>query len=325
MDHPSDSDTWTRILATECFRHASRCRHGATLAICPSGLTPCFDSSASRTRFGYSGSFGASTMVRCATTSTWGGWGSGWFGGGVLRDHDHVVVLTARPVQKVYDHLEDGTITQVPLMMHLLRLAGFPSSGDLEEDMTLGFQVLGSQHPGPGWMPRLDGRCSEPLDVETFIKCNRTYVFSKLRQAHVDANWSAMLEEVLQEREQGKLSGPYASPDDWPVQTVSVNDLPLLPTPLGLVCPAWSFSVQQSDKIRRCEDYRRSWRNATVGARDSPYHHTIESYTALARKWLSAGCDAVGHARRVSADSRTWSSVQLCGFDHTLRSHPMEA
>lgn len=202
------------------------------------------------------------------------------------------------------DHQEDGSITQVPVMMHLLRLSAFPNIADLEEDMTIGFDVLGRQHPGPGWMPRLDGKYSDPLDVETFLRCNREYIFGKLRQSHIDAHWSSMLDEILQEREQGKLSGPYASPDDWPVRTVSVAGLPLLPTPPGWVCPAWSFSVQQSDKIRRCEDYRRSWHNATVGARDSPHHHTIESYTALARAWISGGFDAVVWAHDMHAAYR---------------------
>ena len=207
-------------------------------------------------------------------------------------------------VRQVYDHKEDGTITQVPIFLHLLQQCHYPGISHLQEDLDYGFNVLGPQHPGVGWLPRLDNKYEHPLDLDTFVQANKTYIFDKLRSSRVDPHWQVMLEEILSEKEKGKLSGPYAAPADWPIPTTTVGDLPLLPTPHGLVCPAWSFSVVQSDKIRRCEDYRRSFHNATVRARDSPHHHTIEVYAALSRFWLRRGHDSVTWAHDMDAAYR---------------------
>ena len=39
--------------------------------------------------------------------------------------------------------------------------------------------------------------------------------------------------------------------------------------------PSFFFSVKQIDKVRRCEDFRRSGHNATVTAFDTPHHHDV--------------------------------------------------
>ena len=44
-----------------------------------------------------------------------------------------------------------------------------------------------------------------------------------------------------------------------------------------------SFSVEQQDKIRRCEDFRRSWHNARMVAHDAPIHHGVDYYVQLCR------------------------------------------
>lgn len=38
----------------------------------------------------------------------------------------------------------------------------------------------------------------------------------------------------------------------------------------------------QSDKIRRCEDFRRGVHNSTIGATDVPHHHNIGAYVSMA-------------------------------------------
>ena len=127
-------------------------------------------------------------------------------------------------------------------------------------------------------MPRLDGKYSSPLDIDTSIRANQDHITSRLSTARVDPHWEVMLEELLADRDKGKLTGPYKAPDYWPIPAISARGLPLLDLPTGNVCIATSFSVEQSGKIRRCEDYRRSWHNATIHAVDSPHHHTIEHY-----------------------------------------------
>ena len=69
-----------------------------------------------------------------------------------------------------------------------------------------------------------------------------------------------------------------------------------MPLPEGPMGVAMSFSVEQADKIRRCEDYRRSYHNATIRAGDSPHHHSIENYAELSKYWA-----------RKCGSSRTWA------------------
>lgn len=232
-------------------------------------------------------------------------------------------------VQQVYDHKEDENITQVPVLLYLLEQCGYPGLSDLAEDLHYGFNIIGPQHSGPGWLPRLDGRYSSPLDLPTFVRVNQQHVFERLLQPRVDPHWQVMLQELLSDREQGKLTGPYSAPTSWPVPTVTVENLELLQAPAGLICPATSFSVVQSDKVRRCEDYRRSWHNATVQVGDIPHHHTIETYSSLARQWLQRAGDCTTWAHDMDAAYRQlavrdvqFSFVLLTTpFGHTLWRH----
>ena len=188
-------------------------------------------------------------------------------------------------VREVYDHREDQNITQVPVLLHLLHECGYPGLQDMSMDLNEGFDILGPQHPGVGWQPRLDGRYATPLDIDTFLKVNKDHITSRIKSRHVDKHWEVMLDEILADRDKGKISGPYRAPLDWPFPSVSVKGLPLLPLPEGPMGVAMSFSVEQADKIRRCEDYRRSYHNSTIRAGDSPHHHSIEGYAELSRYW----------------------------------------
>ena len=207
-------------------------------------------------------------------------------------------------VQEVYNHQEDGNITQVPVILDLLRRCGYPGLAEMSMDLTEGFDILGQQHPGVGWQPRLDGRYATPLDIDTFLKVNKEHIFARIKSKQVDQHWEVMLDEILADKERGKLSGPYRAPADWPFPTVSVRGLPLLALPSGPIGVATSFSVVQADKIRRCEDYRRSYHNATIKASDSPYHHSISSYAELSKYWVRSCGSSLTWAQDLDAAYR---------------------
>ncbi len=102
------------------------------------------------------------------------------------------------------------------------------------------------------------------LSFEVFHQANQQYVVKKLRQGRVDEHWQVMLDELLEDRARGRLDGPFAAPDGWPVPAVGLPDEALQPLPDKEIYAAFCFSVCQSDKVRRCEDDRRSHHNETV-------------------------------------------------------------
>ena len=197
----------------------------------------------------------------------------------------------ASHVQEVYNQPGRPCVTQVPVFLQLLRDSGFPSMPDVEEDMQYGFALTGVQHAGPGWPVRQDERYSHPISDEQFRQLNRAYVKSKLKKAYVDPHWQTMLQEVLEERSRGRMVGPFSAPEDWPVRTVSVHGLPLLAAPSHHVYASVSFAVEQHDKVRRCEDFRRSWHNACMVAHDAPIHHGVDYYVQLCRWHFQQGKD----------------------------------
>ena len=212
----------------------------------------------------------------------------------VVDDIEHMVTdwgdftadwMSHRPahVQEVYMKQNRNSITQVPVFLQLLEDTGFPSMQDVVEDMTLGFALTGVQHAGPGWPRRQDEKYSHPLTDQQFGDLNNTYIHTKLKKAYVDPHWRTMLDEVLTEHQKGRMVGPFQAPASWPCQTVTVDNLPLLPAPDHHVYASVSFSVEQQDKIRRCEDFRRSWHNACMVAYDAPIHHGVDYYVQLCR------------------------------------------
>ena len=54
---------------------------------------------------------------------------------------------------------------QVPLLLHLLEHCNLPGLDELREDLTYGCQVLGTMRRGPGWLPRLDDKYSNPMNL----------------------------------------------------------------------------------------------------------------------------------------------------------------
>ena len=196
-------------------------------------------------------------------------------------------------IQKVYWHSDTGMVTQVPVLISLLERCNYPNMDELSEDLNHGFATVGTLHSGVGWWPRLDGRYQNQLSLETFKTANHAYVHQRLRQGLVDEHWEPMLQELLEDRNMGRLEGPFRAPSHWPVQTIGLPGEDLLETPDDQILAAFCFSVLQSDKIRRCEDHRRSHHNSTIAVSDVPHHDSIDAYVRLALWWLNRCSDPV--------------------------------
>ena len=130
------------------------------------------------------------------------------------------------------------------------------------------------------------------------MRLNQGHIHERLRRARVDAEWESLLSEVMTEVRAGRMEGPFEAPDCWPkaaVPVVGVSGFDVLrKCPDDRPCIAWAFSVVQegSDghrKVRRCEDYRRSFHNDTIEAFDIPPHDDIGVYVAMVRHLHSEG------------------------------------
>eukprot|EP00438_Fugacium_kawagutii_P028953 Skav210514 [mRNA] locus=scaffold3045:20256:22040:+ [translate_table: standard] len=89
------------------------------------------------------------------------------------------------------------------------------------------------------------------------------------------------------------MSGPFEAPSWWPCQTIAPPGLKLLRLDTEDIRVAFCFSVEQHDKIRRCEDLRRSGHNSTVVAFDTPHHHTVETFISLAASYAQSDIGSV--------------------------------
>ena len=202
--------------------------------------------------------------------------------------HDHWKATLPNHVAKVYS--QSGGFLQVPLWMWLLEQIKYPDVTTLAKELTVGFPTTGQLSPGAGWLPRLDSRYTSPISREEFLQVNKAYVARKLNSRLIDPHWKSMLDELVQEHQMGRVDGPFETPAEWGVPGTSVNGLPMMPAPHHHVLSAGCFAVQQSDKVRRCEDWRRSGHNSTVRVSDSPLHHTVDNYIASAVA-LADGCN----------------------------------
>ena len=187
-------------------------------------------------------------------------------------------------LQDVYSAKGTKLITQVPLLIHLLKLCGFEGTAELEEDLTQGFPMVGQIHSGSGWLPRKDERYSCPISMSKFHELNKAYVKDKLQKPKPSAHWRTMLDELLQDKAKGRVQGPFLAPASWQLQTVGVEGHPCQPPPTEEVYPALCFAVEQHDKVRRCEDFRRSFHNSTVAVDDCPHHHDLDLYIKLLQR-----------------------------------------
>ena len=201
-------------------------------------------------------------------------------------------------VQSAYKISDKGEYLQIPVFLELLRGCGYPDIDELTLELSRGLPMLGHIRPTAGWLPRTDGKYSAPIDFESFMRLNQGHIHERLRRARVDAEWESLLSEVMTEVRAGRMEGPFEAPDCWPkaaVPVVGVSGFDVLrKCPDDRPCIAWAFSVVQegSDghrKVRRCEDYRRSFHNDTIEAFDIPPHDDIGVYVAMVRHLHSEG------------------------------------
>ena len=115
-------------------------------------------------------------------------------------------------VRAVYTANDTKPVTQVPLLLHLLRECGYPGIADLERELTFGFPMTGALSPGAGWLPRTDERYAHPLDIAKFSDMNVAHLRDRLRKVTPSAHWHEMLVELLDDRAKGRLYGPFAAP-----------------------------------------------------------------------------------------------------------------
>ena len=190
--------------------------------------------------------------------------------------------------------LADGAIVQIPLLMHLLRGCGYPDCDNLEHDLNGGFPLLGELRRCPGWHPRTDDWYDHPITEATFASLNRDHIQSRTKCARADPEWQVMLDEVLHERAQGRVEGPFQAHPTWGFTAAEARPAELPAIPSGPAYAAFAFSVVQegSDgrkKVRRCEDYRRSHHNSTIRALDKPPHDSVATYVRVLLAWAALG------------------------------------
>ncbi|CAE7923243.1 unnamed protein product [Symbiodinium sp. KB8] len=162
--------------------------------------------------------------------------------------------------------------TQIPVVLHLLKMVGYPDVAGITTDLTDGFDMLGELRRGPGWKQRTDGRYANPATGEYTEK---------------------LLAELVEEARLGRVVGPTRPPAGWNISTVPLFDVAgadrLVPPPPGRHFAAASFPIIQEDengatKFRRGEDWRRAGHNATVQAHDVPTHHFVDDYVDIIRR-----------------------------------------
>ena len=182
---------------------------------------------------------------------------------------------------------------QIPVLMLMLKWMNYPGIGDLREDLTFGFEMLGKLHRGTGWKDRTDNRYKFPTSIDSFRKGNLEYIIEKLKRKDKCTHSGLMLQEILEEVDQARFEGPFHAPDSWGTKFVGVPtrpDLPIRTLEDTDVIASFAFPIIQtgsdgSPKVRRGEDWRRSGQNGTVQVEDQPHHHNIDCYVAAAQLW----------------------------------------
>ena len=187
---------------------------------------------------------------------------------------------------------QSSMITQIPALIHILRLIEYPHAEQFNIELSKGFALLGSLHPGLNWHVRTDTKYTTPSSIDELHQYNRTYIHKKLEQNRVDQHWHLMATEIATEVEQGRMAGPFHGPSWLPTNTTALTEFQhtsqLLPLPHPDPIIAMAFSIEQTgsdgkQKIRRGEDWRRSGHNQACHMTDQPYHHTPDHYTWLAQ------------------------------------------
>ena len=73
------------------------------------------------------------------------------------------------PVRSTYTVPGKTRHTQIPVVLHLLKMVGYPDVAGMTADLTDGFDMLGELRRGPGWKPRTDGRLQPDVARHTSV------------------------------------------------------------------------------------------------------------------------------------------------------------
>ena len=232
-------------------------------------------------------------------------------------------------VRQVYWDPELAQRTQIPVFLHLLKSLGYPAMMDITEDLNCGFSILRELPPGPGWRPRTDNKYSFPIDETAFRTLNNAYIDKKLRAARPDPCWNVLLQEVMQEVALGRMDGPFCGPNSWAQTCVAPPGLTLQECPDQALTASVSFSVTQTDKVRRCEDFRRSHHNDLLLVKDTPNHHDISTHITMSWAFFQEQEQRTTWCQDLNSAYRQWPlrtpsdafTLLICPFGATLWRH----
>ena len=210
-------------------------------------------------------------------------------------------------VQKAYHNPVTDKITQIPILLDILRKVNVPNIDKWEQMLTEGFNMLGHLQPGPGWKNRSDAKLSDPWTMDQLKEHNRAYIQDKAKLRKPDPHWEKMLDEVIADTKLLRMEGPFQAPEWATFETVDLPaeyEMPTMPLTHEEIIIAWAFAICQIgsdglEKIRRGEDWRRGGQNSTAHAFDQPHHHNPDHYIASADKatslWPEASLELWGH------------------------------
>ena len=75
-------------------------------------------------------------------------------------------------VQRAYRHKD--SVTQIPVLIHLLRSIQYPQTELIYRELSEGFPLMGKLTPGINWHVRQDQKYLEPTPIDEFREKNRT-------------------------------------------------------------------------------------------------------------------------------------------------------
>ena len=96
------------------------------------------------------------------------------------RKLPHHVRMAYTGTAATTDVTADIPVTNVPVMLHLLQLLGYPQLDELGKHLNEGFAMLGSLHPGVDWQPRSDEWYSSPMS--TGVRHSQRRVHTRIHQ-----------------------------------------------------------------------------------------------------------------------------------------------
>ncbi|CAE7894876.1 unnamed protein product [Symbiodinium necroappetens] len=102
-------------------------------------------------------------------------------------------------VKATYSTPDKPAVTQIPVLLELLRRLNYPDLENLTDDLTQGFNMVGGLKPGPGWKKRTDDRDKHPASMEELRRVNADHVRQRTATARVGERTETLLQELIDE------------------------------------------------------------------------------------------------------------------------------